>query len=539
MALTIKHLNTDASFLLTFKPIIPASDAYQARPSHILLDPWITGPSKIFHSKISLTRHKEPACIASLDELPTPDLVIITQAKTDHCNEATLRQIPPGAKTLILAGPAAARIIRKWNHFDRRRVWALKKWGESESPCGGGGAGRNAVTSIPLPPVVRGGAPGEVTVTDIPQRRDLARLHAAVGITFRPPLVHSGSGSIKKLSSSTAASNVPFVTTPPATPKSYKSYSNLQVSTNDTDHAPAYPPLRLSGGATTHQTPANEPASPAPTVTSLRSVRSASTLTPTTTTHSNLELKPTLTNSSTLASVHAHTQSPNSQRTLSLLFSPHGMPFAGPLSSYATTHLINEAALPLTALLHCFDSVSNPWWLGGNVLRGAPAGREIALQLGARVWVSSHDGKKEVQGLATGWLRTRKWERTVVQRGVWGEAEDEEEDVQAMPNRGKRPVTSAGGKGPETPRTMSSGYSARVGQGTNQVTKVLELASGEEVVLTSEGVWIADQRTLPRTSSRTRVDLEERSEGFHAMDEVVLQGLGKPARDAGRVRVRT
>lgn len=435
MALTIKHLNTDASFQITFTPTTPPS--LPSPPAfHILLDPWITGPSKILHSKISLTRHKHPACITSLTQLPPPDLVIISQSKSDHCNEATLRQLPRDGPTLILAEPAAARIIRSWRHFDPRKVRALRRYDANND---------DAVTRFPLP----GGERGEVSVAWIPQRRDLTGLHAAVGITFRPP-------------------------------------------------APA-PSLMRGGGEVVLEAAKGEeevalrtPISPAST---LHSARSASTLT---------TLTPTLTNASTLVAPHPS----SARRTLSLLFSPHGMPFAGPLSSYATTHLVHEAALPLTALLHCFDSVSNPWWLGGNVLLGAPAGREIALRLGARVWVSCHDGAKEVKGLATGWLRTRRWEQEEVQRGVC-----DEDDAEGWVGMSKE------GRGRELGRPAT-------GKTSNTGTQVLNLASGGEVILTSEGVWNAAGGQLAHKSWRSdgktgpSVIMESRT-CFHTFDEAM------------------
>ncbi|KAJ4397111.1 hypothetical protein N0V93_001335 [Gnomoniopsis smithogilvyi] len=448
MALTIKHLNTDASFQLTFRPITPASQS-PSPPFHILLDPWITGPSKILHSRISLTHHKHPACITSLTQLPIPDLVIISQSKSDHCNEATLRQLPHDGPTLILADPAAARIIRSWRYFDPHKVRVLRRYDDG-----------NAVVRLPL--VDGGGERGEVSVAWIPQRRDLTGLHAAVGITFRSPLTPSirgggGGGSV-------------VLATPPATP-----------------------------------------ISPAST---LRSARSLSTLT---------TLTPTLTNTSTLA---AHPSS--AQRTLSLLFSPHGMPFAGPLSLYATTHLVKEAALPLTALLHCFDSVSNPWWLGGNVLLGAPAGREIALRLGARVWVSCHDGAKDVKGLATAWLKTRRWDREDVQKDI---CEDDEEISVGMGTRGQRgqgtpAATTRPAMAPPMAKTTrrDSSVAERI---RDKGTRVLDLASGEEVTLTSGGLW-NEAGAQPMARKSWRGDAEsgpslvgENDPDFHTFDAIM------------------
>lgn len=446
--LSIKHLNTDASFLITFEPLGPTSPhpvRLEAKPYHILLDPWIVGSSKIFHSKISLTKHKEPACVTSLRELPEPDLVIISQSKSDHCNEATLKQIPPSSKTIILAEPAAARVIQGWKHFDRRKVWALKKWEEPQTRRGG--KGRHAVTRIQLPPSVPGGEPGEVTVAFIPQRRDLTGLHAAIGITFRSSSRRgAGKAAARMAKSCMLPPCVTIPISPPPTPKSHRSYPNLPAvyasaaaaaaAANGAGRSPPppCPPSRLPNGhdfatrspftAAAAAADDTGPRSPTPTI---RSVRSCSTLTPTNTISSTLSAAATLTNNhphhtnSILATVAPR---PAADRTLSVLFSPHGIPFAGNLESYATTHLVAEAALPLTALLHCFDRVRNPWWLGGDVLLGAPAGRDIAVRLGARCWVSCHDGDKDVRGLATGWVRTWRWDRDTLERAVTGEGRD-------------------------------------------------------------------------------------------------------------------
>jgi hypothetical protein len=72
---------------------------------------------------------------------------------------------------------------------------------------------------------------------------------------------------------------------------------------------------------------------------------------------------------------------------------------------YASSHLVHEAALPLTALIHSFDSVDNPWYLGGNVSAGSPGGLHIASSLYARAWISAHDADKDNRGLSV--LQTR------------------------------------------------------------------------------------------------------------------------------------
>ncbi|KAH8675496.1 hypothetical protein BX600DRAFT_507733 [Xylariales sp. PMI_506] len=362
MALTIKNLNTDASFLLSFEPVY--WDSFQGsvvvpQPFTILLDPWITGPSTIFHPKISISTQKQPACIASLSELPEPDLVIISQPKSDHCNEATLRQLPPtGTKTLILADPATARSIRSWKYFDHDKVQQIEKWQDPRA------AGKSTVLRIPVPSVTPGGEAGEVTLSWIPQKWDISGVHSAIGITYRPPAVH-GLRSVA----------LPSVLTPPDTPMS----SSIPIPTQQRAEM-LFPP--------------SPPLSPL----SSRSAGSFTKLLP----------SPTRLTVPTSADV---------MRPISVVFAPHGVSCAS-LLPYATSHLVAEAALPLTALLHCMDSVANPWWFGGNICAGMLVGAEIARRLGARVWASAHDGDKDVRGLATGFLKVRRWGMDEIQCSI-------------------------------------------------------------------------------------------------------------------------
>ncbi|KAI1750985.1 hypothetical protein F4782DRAFT_507639 [Xylaria castorea] len=381
MALTVKHLNSDASFLLSFEPVIPEAiaDSVIPRPFTILLDPWISGPSTIFHPRISITSHKHPACIASLTELSQPpDLIIISQHKPDHCNEATLRQLPARGETLILAEPASARVIKSWRYFDQEKIRIIEQWEDPRM------TGRQSVIRIPVPPLQLGGQEGEVTVAFISQKHDLAGLHGAIGITYRSPPTHDLIKQVKFL-------------TPPLTPDSYIQHftdAGGQVSvttpTGDTFLLPPTPPM--------------SPVSPL-SPKSLRSIRSVSTLiaSPTHCLYSPSFRPATSRNEKVLPpSPYSHS------RPISLIFSPHGIQYSY-IAPYATSHLVAEAALPLTALLHCMDSISNPWWLGGNICAGVPYGAEIASKLGARLWISAHDGEKDVRGLATGLLKIRRW----------------------------------------------------------------------------------------------------------------------------------
>ena len=85
---------------------------------------------------------------------------------------------------------------------------------------------------------------------------------------------------------------------------------------------------------------------------------------------------------------------------------------------YATSHLVLAAALPLTLLLHSFDRVQNPWYLGGNISAGLPGGLEIARNLFTKCWISAHDEDKENSGFSVGQVVTRKYSAEEVKRLV-------------------------------------------------------------------------------------------------------------------------
>ncbi|KAI1200605.1 hypothetical protein F5X97DRAFT_84419 [Nemania serpens] len=441
MALTVKHLNSDASFLLSFEPVIPESLADQIipRPFTILLDPWITGPSTIFHPRLSTTLHKHPACISSLTELPQPpDLVIVSQHKPDHCNEATLRQLPASGKTVILAEPAAARVIRSWRYFDRKKVHSIEPWEDPRL------TGKESVIRIRVSPWQHNGQEGEVTVAFIPQKRDLVGLHGAIGITYRAPTVLD------------PAKQPPLakVLTPPSTPE-----SQMQKSIGGEIKPPVKAPMRE-----TFLLPSTPPISPV-SPSSLRSTRSASTLiaSPTLSLYSP-SFRPAT--SSRNEKVLPPSRSSHS-RPISLVFSPHGVQYSY-LSHYATSHLVAEAALPLTALLHCMDTISNPWWLGGNICAGVPYGAEIASKLGARLWISAHDGEKDVRGLATGLLKTHRWR---------------DEEIEDALKSGLRGAGNARKTGQDNDQEKNKG--ARWGN-----TEILRLDCGEEILVSGTGqLW--------------------------------------------------
>lgn len=96
----------------------------------------------------------------------------------------------------------------------------------------------------------------------------------------------------------------------------------------------------------------------------------------------------------------------HSGKALSVIYSPHGVDYTL-IHTYAS-HLVNIAALPLTLLLHSFDRVQNPWWMGGNIAAGLPGGVEIARNLMAKCWISAHDEDKDNSGLSVMSTKTRK-----------------------------------------------------------------------------------------------------------------------------------
>ena len=513
MALTIKQLSSDTSFLLSFEPIIPSSMApdvvVYARPFTILLDPVIrnTSSSTSYHS--TSTTDAKPALLSSspntlpvastLAELPEPDLVIISQFGSDHCDEATLRQLPSsGTRTLILAEPAAARTIWNWRHFDRGKVRVLERW---EDPRLTGNL--TAVVRVPVPPVATRGQPGEVTVSFVlPDKRQKKQKMncgmsttvsaGAIGITYKPPSIPTlkpqhitipaaqkerkmerqmerqkqkekqKQEKEKQKQKQKQKQKAAFDAAPPATPETISSVnddSNIMITSTV---------LSVPETASMHYP--YYPSSPPPTSSrSLRSVQSTSTLLPSPTQplftnaanttnnynhdllinfdskpsshhtrgalmqqqqqHQQEQQRPSSSSPSTATTIGSTSTSIKAtaavaaaavSRPLSVLFAPHGTAFPH-VAAWTSSHLLAEAALPLTALLHPMDGVAplrkplsyhqrSSWSAalfrlrmgighsGGSSYNNSTrssivcAGADITSRLGARAWVSTHDG---------------------------------------------------------------------------------------------------------------------------------------------------
>ncbi|MCJ1281787.1 hypothetical protein MMC26_001110 [Xylographa opegraphella] len=361
MSLSVRHLNGDSTFLLTFSPKEDARNstpyAISANRFSILLDPWLSGDSTIYHRKFALARHTVPSAIDHLSEIPPPNVVLISQEKSDHCHEETLRQLEPSLRhTTILAQPAAAKKIRGWKYFNPSKVLALPVYSDRRP---------DSVLRFCLPCQIPGGIPGEVTVAFINARLDMTGLHNAIALTYRPP------------------SEVPSFE--PTT-----TFYSHDTRLSELD-------LPLQGSPFLEQLPPTPPESP----------RSTTGVSPPLSPRPGSFFPITATNSISSAVTSVSTYSPSRPKTMSVLYSPHGIAYANILP-YARTHLVPNAALPLTLLLHAFDRVQNVWYLGGNISTGMPGGLELAQSLLARYWISAHDEDKLSSGFSVKNCVTRK-----------------------------------------------------------------------------------------------------------------------------------
>ncbi|KLJ06339.1 hypothetical protein EMPG_10253 [Blastomyces silverae] len=316
MSLTVKHLNADSTFLITLRPdngdlICRASK--QSPAFTILVDPWLSGRTVIGHRWFASAEHSVESCINHLSQLDQePDLVIISQAKPDHCHEPTLRQIPSNsARTTIVAEPKAANAVRKFKHFqDHTKIVSIPEYNSTRP---------QSVLRFRIEPLTDKGVAGEVTVALLPAR-DMAGVHNAIGITYQAPTAGLSSGS-------------------PGSPGS----ASASTARPETQHPPS---LAQEG-------------------------------------------------------------------VVSILYSPHGIPYNASLDEYASKHLHIDTKTPnartLTLLIHSFTSVQSPWYLGGNIIAGASGGGvALAKKLRAECWIGAHDGEKINGGVIMKFLKSER-----------------------------------------------------------------------------------------------------------------------------------
>lgn len=132
------HLNADTTWLIQLP--YPASAQRPPGRSHfnILIDPWLQGPQSDVAAWFSTQWHVVKPSVETIGELnqflakiegdeSTPqetedelrsyiDVVAISHEFTDHCHEATLKELPQS--TPVFATEKAADLIRSWKHFD-------------------------------------------------------------------------------------------------------------------------------------------------------------------------------------------------------------------------------------------------------------------------------------------------------------------------------------------------------------------------------------------------------------------------------------
>ncbi|KAM3543860.1 hypothetical protein ARSEF1564_003197 [Beauveria bassiana] len=421
MALTVKQLHGASSFLLTFEPIDTSDVALSTQPFHILLDPCIVAVSASsnnnsssngFSSTASMT---PPPRAADADlALSAIDVALISSPRRCHCHEPTLRRLP--ARTRILAAPLAARRIRGWRHF--HTVETLPRWDDSTR-----GARRDEerdkILRIPVLSNILGGEPGEVTLTYIGPKRGS---HVAIGITYRPPMVRRR----------TASPVPPPPLRLPTPAPSFSADDGGGGSSSSSSVTSGSPPLFL-------------PATPPPPPPPLTHTITTTTTTPTSARSCGIQ-----------------------DSTVSVVFAPHGIAYTA-LQGYATAHLLQESALPLTALLHCFDNVSPPWYSYRHHTHrrlSALAGQETAVALGARAWIGARAGSGDRDGQRAFEVQ-RALDRCFADGG------------EASPDVSKRHLLTGSPGG---------------GHGHHHPTEVRALAVGEEIAMTSEGVW--EEETL-------------------------------------------
>ena len=108
-------------------------------------------------------------------------------------------------------------------------------------------------------------------------------------------------------------------------------------------------------------------------------------------------------------SATSHSSGRKQEKTISIIYTPHGVNYKSVVEPYAHAHLLPRNALPLTALFHSVNVEQNPWFMGGVVAAGAPGGLPIAQQLRAQHWIGAHDEDKNNRGMATVWIKSKQY----------------------------------------------------------------------------------------------------------------------------------
>lgn len=350
MSLTVEQLNADSTFTMTFAPpFAPRAHKHKFPGTFtILVDPWLEGDSTIFHPKFANAQHTEPSAIQSLADIASiTDLIVISQGMSDHCHKATLCSLPKDTNMKIVATPKAASMIHSWKYFQNPIVHEIKPYSKDKG---------DSILRITIEPYSSSSAAGEITISNITQKRDISGVHNAIGITYCPPgtLLTGADGQTVNLADMTMMSLSGKAGKAPVVKNSTKQPSPLSrsIARNDT---------------TNKRTLDNDRPS---------------------TSHSNSDRRA------------------NYEKVLSVLYTPHGTSPSS-LEPYIEHHLAPLRALPVTALFHSMNTETNPWYFGGSVCDGAPGAVGVAKAFGAKYWIGAHDEPKEVSGLGTKMVQSR------------------------------------------------------------------------------------------------------------------------------------
>ncbi len=478
MSVTVRHLNADATFLLIFSPEpypLP-SDLKSANGAYIILiDPWLVGSSIVTAPWFAITKRVVPSAISHLSEIEEPDVVVVSQNKPDHCHKETLLQLRPEGKTVIAAEPGAAKAIKSWNHFDPHQVRSLQKF-DSRQRFGHS-------LRLYIPPLAPSGERGEVKISFIPAKNYMTGLHNAFGITYQPPTRTKTIATVATidlprttkyfhmpLSPATLPPNSPPQLFSPGLPRpmslevprdrpytaGHRPHLSRSSNTASSEFLPlgeqiSVQPHRSSGGlgisflqpgGAEESTETLIPEYTSPVVpfdfeTGFAPFSLTKSL-PTPPESPNTKQQPTSfhyrkpsapSHQQSLSSVSSNPClspiTPARPKALSVIYAPHGLPFAD-LEPYIKTHLVRlPGALPLTLLLHSFDHAQNPWYLGGNIMTGAMGGVQIARAVMARCWLSAHDEPKDDQGFSVKRLKIRRRGAEEVRKSLWEGEEGE------------------------------------------------------------------------------------------------------------------
>lgn len=174
MALHVKALNDDTSFLLSFIPsVCPIDQKFpESFPGAftILIDP--LAPSQ----DADELAPKRRSCMASLNDVSDVDVILLSQAAPDHCHEESLCQLSPHVQSMIVGEPKAIKKIKRWRHFDNGNLSSLRRYKRGR---------RDTLFTVEIPPPSPLGTSGEVTIALLAAKSGSA--HNAIGITYREP----------------------------------------------------------------------------------------------------------------------------------------------------------------------------------------------------------------------------------------------------------------------------------------------------------------------------------------------------------------